>query len=187
MICGKYLPWFVSTGFSPRLLLEQLENSVHMAKSILPQLLELSYASPIKPRIYFYEGVDGIKKILFDAASCKRDYIGFIDYALMPKEVYQYIRAKVSPQRERDNTNLRLLMPMNETNRKIFQEYKERVQHKMIHFPSGRNHIEILLYDQNKIGFLSFAKKEMFGVVMDSEAIYQTLYDLFEFIWQTKK
>ncbi len=172
------------TALSPRLLIEQFEHATQLAKSSLPQLIDLAYASPMKPRIYFYEGIEGIKKILMDAASCKRDYVGFIDYALMPKELYVYIREKVAPERSQNKTFLRLLMPKNEANKKILKEYVEQVEHRLVNFPSDRNHIEILIYDHSKIGFMSFVKNEMFGLVLDSEAIHQTLEDLFMLIWE---
>ena len=171
------------SALSPRLLVDHFEHSAQLAKSILPQLMELAYASPVKPRIRFYEGIPGIEQILFEAASSKKDYIGFIDYALMPKEIYNYIRKRVAPEREKLGSILRLLMPKNDTNQRVLQEYRQKVEHRMVDFPSRKNHIEILLYEGSKIGFMSFVKNEMFGVVIDSEAIYQTLYDLFMLIW----
>ncbi|MFA6550612.1 MAG: helix-turn-helix domain-containing protein, partial [Candidatus Gracilibacteria bacterium] len=112
------------SALSPKLLVEHFENSAAMAKSVLPQLMNLSYTSPVKPRIHFYEGMDGIKQILFEAAASKADYIGFIDYTLMPKEIYKYIRTKVAPERAKWNTNLRLLMPENPTNKNVLKDYK---------------------------------------------------------------
>ena len=172
------------SALSPRLLVEHFEHSAKMAKSILPQLMDMSYASPVKPRIRFYEGVQGIQQILFEAASSKKDYIGFIDYALMPKEIYHYIRSKVAPEREKMGANLRLLMPRNDTNLKVEKEYRKNVDHRIVDFPSRKNHIEILLYENSKIGCMSYVKNEMFGVVIDSEAIHQTLHDLFTLIWE---
>lgn len=176
------------SALSPRLLVEHFERSAEMAKSVLPQLMNLAYTSPVKPRLRFYEGVEGIEQILFEAACSKQDYIGFIDYAPMPKEIYRYIRTKVAPERSKTGITLRLLMPKNETNAKILQEYQEKVEHRMVDFPSRKNHIEILLYEGSKIGCMSYVKNEMFGVVIDSEGIHQTLFDLFTLIWnQTTK
>lgn len=172
------------SALSPRLLVERFERSTDAAKSVLPQLMDLAYASPVKPRIRFYDGQEGIKQILFDAAASGKDYIGFIDYALMPKEIYRYIRSKVAPERDKLGNHLRLLMPRNETNTKVLADYRQKVEHRMVDFPSRKNHIEILLYEGSKIGCMSFVKNEMFGVVIDSEGIYVTLRDLFMLIWE---
>ena len=172
------------SALSPRLLIEHFENSATMAKSVLPQLMELAYTSPIKPRIRFAEGMQAIKDILFEASSSKEDYIGFIDYTLMPKEIYHYIRTKVAPRRAKTGIKVRLLMPRNETDLKVLKEYTQSIEHRIVDFPSRSNHIEILLYEGSKIGCMSYVKDEMFGVVIDSQAIYQTLYDLFMLIWQ---
>ena len=172
------------SALSPRLLIERFEHSAEQAKSVLPGLLDLAYASPIKPRLRFYDGMEGLKQILFEASSSKEDYIGFIDYTLMPKELYKYITTKVAPQRKKNGILVRLLMPRNETNKRIKKEYTQSIEHRLVEFPSRKNHIEILLYENSKIGFLSFVKNEMFGVVLDSEAIHQTLKDLFFLIWE---
>ena len=172
------------SALSPRMLVERFENSAQQAKSVLPGLLDLAYASPVKPRLRFYDGAEGIKQILFEASSSKEDYIGFIDYTLMPKDIYKYIVTKVAPQRKKNGTIVRLLMPRNETNKRIKKEYTQSIEHRLVEFPSRKNHIEILLYENSKIGFLSFVKNEMLGVVLDSEAIHQTLKDLFFLIWE---
>ncbi len=171
------------SALSPRLLIERFERSAEAAKSLLPQLMDIAYASPVKPRIRFYDGLEGIKQILFEAAASGKDYIGFIDYALMPKEIYRHIRTKVAPERAKLGNSLRLLMPRNETNAKVLLDYRQKIEHRMVDFPSRKNHIEILLYEGSKIGCMSFVKNEMFGVVIDSEAILVTLKDLFMLIW----
>lgn len=172
------------SALSPRLLVEHFQHSAELAKSILPQLMDMAYTSPIKPRIRFSEGMQSIKDILFEASSSKEDYIGFIDYTLMPKEIYHYIRTNVAPRRAKMGTKVRLLMPRNERNIQVQKEYKQNIEHKIVDFPSRKNHIEILLYDESKIGCMSYVKNEMFGVVIDSKAIYETLHDLFMLIWQ---
>jgi sugar-specific transcriptional regulator TrmB len=177
---------YIST-LSPKLLVERFEHAAEQAKFILPGLLDLAYASPIKPRIHFYEGLEGIKDILLEAAASGTDYIGFIDYALMPREIYRHIRTKVAPTRQKLGNHLRLLMPRNAVNERIQREYRQMIEHRMVDFPSRKNHIEILLYEGSKIGCMSYLKNEMFGVVIDSEGIYQTLHDLFMILWENAK
>jgi sugar-specific transcriptional regulator TrmB len=172
------------SALPPKLLTERFEHAAEKASSILPQLIDLSYASPVKPRIRFYEGIQGIKDILLDAAESSEDYIGFIDYALMPREIYRHIRTKVAPARAKLGNHLQLLMPRNEVNTRVLADYRQKVEHRMVDFPSRKNHIEILLYEGSKIGCMSFVKNEMFGVVINSEAIFVTLKDLFTLIWE---
>lgn len=174
------------SALSPKLLIAKFDDAAQRAHNALPQLIEFAYASPVKPRIYFYDGVDGIKQILIEAAATKKDYIGFIDYELMPPEVYVYIRKKVAPERRKHGNTLKLIMPDNPVNVKIQNEYQEQVTHKTIPFPTRKNHVEILLYGDSKIGCMSFLKNEMFGVVIQSEGIFQTLSDLFNYVWESK-
>jgi sugar-specific transcriptional regulator TrmB len=172
------------SALSPRLLIDRFEQSTERAKNILPGLMDLAYASPVKPRIRFYEGIDGLNEMLFEASHSTHDYIGFTDYEKMPAEMYRFIRKEVAPRREKNNVMLRLIVPRNKGNAKVVSEYHHQVEHRMVDFPSRKNHIEILLYEGSKIGFMSYKKGEMFGVVMDSEAIFTTLHDLFMVIWE---
>lgn len=171
------------SALSPRLLIERFQSSTDMAKNILPQLMDLAYSSPTKPRIRFYEGVEGINEILFDAVSAKEDYIGFTDYEHMPEEMYSFIQSKIVPERKKHGIVLKLIVPRNKVNLQTIKEYVRQVEHRVIDFPSRKNHIEILIYGKSKVGFMSYAGTERFGVVIDSEGIYATLHDLFMVIW----
>ena len=58
-------------------------------------------------------------------------------------------------------------------------------EHRLITFPPGMGleNQEILLWE-NKIGFLSFGNKEMFGMIIESKSISQMLKSIFYLIWQ---
>lgn len=169
----------------PRLLIDRLRTSFNAIEQMLPTMLELAYTSPLKPRVRFYEGIAGLKDILFDMASAGGDVMGITDYEQMPPELYRYIRSTVVPERRQTGTYIRLIAPNNAANLKVQAEDVQNFlgTHIVIEFPNKQRSIEFLLYGKSTIAFLSFTSAEMFGLTIDSMAIYDTLKNMFELLW----
>lgn len=173
------------SAISPRILIDRFKNSYMKAESMLPDLINMAYKSPIKPRIKFHDGMQGLKDILKEFSLAEEETFLFTDYKLMPEELQKYILSEIIPERIKRKKNFaRLLVPDNEENRKVKAQDKERyTEHKLINFPFQQvNPLEIILFE-NKVGFLSYTKDEMFGLTIDSVAIYQTLKNIFSLIW----
>ncbi|MEN9561257.1 MAG: hypothetical protein RIQ56_530 [Candidatus Parcubacteria bacterium] len=172
------------SALPPRVLIDRFKHSVHRAELVLPQLLNLAYSSPLKPRIRLYEGMNGLKEILREFSYSKEQPMVFTDYEQMPAELDRYIRREVVPQRRKLGVVAHLIAPRNATNIRIQSEDSSRhAEHRLIDFPRAKNPIEILLFEKSMIGFLSFTQQEVFGLLIDSAAIYQTLRNLFELVW----
>jgi HTH-type transcriptional regulator, sugar sensing transcriptional regulator len=178
------------SALPPQVLIERLRHSLGLAESALPALLEMAYSSPLKPRVRFYEGIDGIKEVLLEVNTVKRAESGmiFTDYEQMPKEIFDFIRSLVQGRRETKNF-IKLIVPNNPRNLQV-QAEEERLhfaEHRIANFPVESNPIELTLFGNTKIGFLSFTEGERFAVVIDSKAIYHTLKNLFLLVWANAK
>lgn len=176
------------SAVSPRLLVERFTHSAALAQNALPALIDLAYASPLKPRVRWYEGIDGIKEVLKEFSYSKAPTMGFTDYEEMPKELFDFIRKVVVINRRNTNNRVRLIAKKNKMNISVQkQDQLTYGEHKLIEFPGKGNPIELLLYDNSKAAFLSFTRNELFAFVVDSQAVHQTLRNLFEFFWSTTK
>lgn len=172
------------SALPPQNLIDRFKRSATLAESILPQLLEMAYSSPLKPRMRFYEDIKGLQEILREMSYSKQQTVGFTDYAQMPKEMIQFIRKEVVPRRREHQNFIRLIVPRNERNIAMHKEDEMHYgEHRLVDFPKHVNHIEILLFDYTKIGFLSFNPDERFGLILDSKAIHETLRNIFELMW----
>lgn len=176
-----------AAALPPRVLIDRFEQAAGLAKQALPMLLDMAYSSPLKPRIRFYDGIEGLKTILREFSQSPTQSLVFTDYEQMPAELFAFIRQDVVKERRKQDVFTRLIVPRNETNSRVQKEDaadKHFAEHRLVDFPNAANPIEILLYDTDKIGLLSFTTKERFGLVIDSLAIHQTLGNLFELIWK---
>jgi len=178
----------VVSPLAPQNLIDRFKRSASIAESALPQLIELAYSSPLKPRMRFFEGIPGLQEILREMSYSKQQTVGFTDYAQMPDEMFRFIRKEVVPRRRERNDVIRLIVPRNERNIQVQKEDDIHYgEHRIVDFPKDINHVEILLFDFTKIGFLSFNPKELFGIILDSQAIHTTLRNIFELVWAQAK
>ena len=175
------------SAVSPKILIDRFKDSFQKAETILPDLINMAFSSPLKPRIKFYEGMQGFKDILKEFSYSDTDTHIFTDYKLMPDELQKYIWDEIVPERKRRNSRSHLIVPDSETNRIEKQKDIERYsEHRLIKFPlTQENPLELLLWE-GRIGFLSYSKNEMFGLVLDSEAIYQTIKNIFLALWNSE-
>lgn len=172
------------SALPPQNLIDRFKRSATMAESILPQLMEMAYSSPLKPRMRFYEDVSGLQEILREMSYSKQQTVGFTDYAQMPEAMFTFIRKEVVPRRRENQNFIRLIAPRNERNLAVHKEDEIHYgEHRVIDFPAHINHIEILLFDFTKTAFLSFNKDELFGIILDSKAIHMTLRNIFDLMW----
>ena len=114
--------------------------------------------------------------------------MGFTDYEQMPKELFQFIRKNVVAQRKKLQNPVRLIVPSNEVNLRIKSEdYLHYGEHRVVTFPQKKNPMEILLCEKSKVAFLSFTPSELFGLIIDSVAVHQTLKNVFLLVWEIAK
>lgn len=175
------------SALPPQVLIERFRDATAMAEGALPALLEMAYSSPLKPRVRFLEGIEGIKQVILEVNTVSNVEPGmiFTDYAQMPKEVFALIR-KTVPERRATKNFLKIIVPSNERNLAVRAE-EDRLhyaEHRIAKFPSTSFPLELTLFGNTKVGFLSFENNELFGVIIDSRAIYQTLKNLFLLVWE---
>jgi len=170
----------------PNIIIESIKNSLNQAEQILPDLMEMAYKSPIKPRIKFYEGKKGLKQVLTEYSLAYDETYVFSDYSTYPRDVLAFIYKKIIPERIRRNSFTKMLVINNPKHIDVKKNEKKYFQeHRLINFPTGTGleNLEVLLWE-NKIGFLSFGNNEMFGMIIESKSISQMLKNVHCLIWQ---
>ncbi len=179
------------SALPPQVLIERFRHALAAAENVLPTLMDMAYSSPLKPRIRFYEGIDGLKELLLEVNNAQPNPEAgmiFTDYDKMPREIFTFIR-KLVPYRRASRNFLRIVVPSNARSIEVQQE-EDRfhyAEHRIANFPTENNPIELTLFAGTKVGFLSFDPHELFGVIIDSRAIYHTLKNLFLLVWANAK
>lgn len=178
---------FVPTD--PTFLVNKIFEEAKGLKRFLPELLAVhNKFSKKKPKITFYEGVEGIKQIgeiLLEAPGSTRMSFMGVDEKTIHPEIKKYY--------EEDFINRRIelgiaykgivagYIPMgnkHETTEKGQLRKLKYIDQKKLPI---RNHIDIFPY--NKVALYSYHKDEMMGVIIEHEDFYTTMKTVFELAW----
>jgi sugar-specific transcriptional regulator TrmB len=185
-IIKKDIKYFTATD--PTSLVNHYFENAKFLKKILPELLAMHNKSGQKPKITFYEGVEGIKQIgeilLEVPGSTRYSFMGANEKTMHP-EIKRYY--------EEDFVNRRIALgikyigivtgklPMATNyahNDKAHLRELKYIDPKK--FPI-KIHIDI--FPNNKVALYSYDKDEQMGVVIEHEAFYTTMKTVFQLAW----
>jgi len=168
----------------PRKIEENLENKKQEYLKILPEILSITNLIDKKPKIRFFEGIDGIKEVYRDTLKYPKsetlawlslDAVNYFDIEYLWKD---YVKKRVEKKIWQ-----RSIAPNNEYLKKVKTfDQKHLRQTKLIDQKLFPLEVEINLYGKNNIGIMAF--KEQIGLIIESEKIYNTLKSIFEMNWK---
>lgn len=175
----------IYTAESPKRLQHLLHEQESALLSILPDLLSLHNTSH-RPRVRFYEGADGIRTVFEDTLRSKAKTLSAIlsiqdiDTIAGAKWFTNYTKRRVKSGRQLN------VIRSNET--EVEDKYpSSKSENREVHYahPGMVFNLSIYLYD-NKVAFFGTAK-EPYAMLIESEDLHQTLFNLFEVLWQVTR
>lgn len=187
------------TAVSPDYLLTYVERrkrelSQHQRdlEQYLPQLTSLSNPYSLNPKVRFYEGFEGVERVMNDTLTAQEPLRSYsnIDAWFSRPQTRDYI---LWYGRQRVNTKklpLRCILTDTPSSRDYFEkDYPDARNPAISHFrwfpqeiPAISN--EINIYD-NKLAIVSIGKRELLGIVIESESIVDTQKSIFELAWRS--
>ncbi len=171
------------TAEPPQKLINLLHEQERQVRSIIPQL-EAMYGKTIhRPRVQFYNGIEGIKTVYEDTLTVStkelRGILSMQDLYKIPGKPYMddYIARRVS-------AGIKLQVVRSEETEVDSSWPSSRLQNRELHIaPKGMTYsMTMYLYDE-KVALIG-TEKEKFGVIIYSSEFYQMQSHLFEFLWQ---
>lgn len=174
---------------SPDILLKQLEQKYESFKEKIPELLAIAEKFWSKPKIQFFEWLEGMKKMYSELLTSKehniRSFLGsheahpllsaHLNAYFVPQRVKYKIKAKVICCDSDENASYHKI------NKKNLIEVKF-IKDKEFHLSCG-----IDIYAGNKVSIVLFSKEEMSSLVVTSKNFYDTLVSIFDLIRKSKK
>jgi sugar-specific transcriptional regulator TrmB len=160
-----------------------LDEKRHILKSIMPQLLSITNLIDKKPKVRYFEGMEGIK-------DAYRDTLKYPDQEMQAwpsAEVVRnfdadWLRNYYLPKRVENKIWMRAILPDTKELReftKLNQEHLRQVRY--ISSDQTPFEVEINLYGGRLIAIMSFQEK--FSMIIESKKIYNTLKSIFELCW----
>jgi len=164
---------------------KEFEKRKKELKAVLPELKELSLLSWVRPRIKFYEGKQGIRRIQEDILRTKN--LGSIEEFVPLDDAYQLFPAHPRDHRHGMGKKINVPERMIYTSKKgaILPQKKGQIETLFIPIEKFPFHTEITIY-ADKVALVSFGRK-LIGVVLESEDMTNTLRCLFNLLWKELK
>ncbi len=175
---------------------EFAQESLKTAEMLLP-LLEGTYSkAPHKPKVRFFQNVEGVMSILDEhiTTGSKYEMLGWANTVgleeFIPKKYFRhYIKEK-----ERQGITTRGISPNTEQdksfNNRMYSGVKKNIIPAFKHVPLDEFPFngEIVVYGTNKVSFFNFEHKDKpIGIVIEDVWIHKMMRMIFEQAWKSAK
>lgn len=146
----------------------------------LPALMGIFNLPGHKPKMYYFQGVDGLKSVYEDTISEGVNIFAFSDYERMTQAVGANYLMDYSYRRATRNITISSIATVGPwTERTLSQIKNQRMEIRLL--KTAQIDTEINIY-ANKVAFISF-RRPYSAVLIDDRAISQTLKSIWKTVW----
>jgi len=168
---------------NPKRIEEHLREKTETIRNLMPELLSIANALDHKPKVRYFEGIEGLKEIYKDTLEYpgmeilgwySDDRIYFFDEAFV---LDYYVKKRVA-------SRIPMRMFAIESDFMKNLNTKDQVQLRQMKIIKAKQFVfaaEINLYSNDKIAII--AHRENFGLIIESKKIYDTFKNIFELMW----
>ncbi len=181
---GKVLHF---TAEDPKRFLQIAEERMERTKELIPQLLSIANTLAFKPKIRFYEGLEGIKSIFEDVLTTKGEVLGYTSIKglieLFPDYFRQFCHKKV-----KNGIRTRYICPTTSEGVDIIDDYypakydPNLLEILMVNPKEFNFQNEIAIYG-NKVAVMSLNPDELIGLLVESTNFAQSMKSVFDLAW----
>lgn len=174
------------TAEDPARLLRILDERRQTLEGLLPELRSVYNLSTVKPRIRFYEGVEGIKTVLYDTLSSRSKHLlgilSMVDLLDVPgrDEMEDYIVRRIA-----SGIFLKVLRSREKEVGNIWPTRAADLRELRYTPPGLVFTMTTYVYDQ-KVSVIS-SRRENFGMIIESQEFAKMQENLFMVLWQVSE
>ena len=173
---------FLLAAESPETVVKRAQQRVDEVKKSLPEILSIFNRPAKKPKVRFYQGLDGLKQVYSDYAVPNQPIYGFTDYEKMFEALPEDFLWQAGPEaRVKNNCFFHCIAKDGKMGRMVQTKDKEHLRETRL-VPNIDFETEINIYS-NKVSLISF-RKPYAAVIIEDEAIAKTLKSVWNLVWQ---
>jgi sugar-specific transcriptional regulator TrmB len=172
---------------SPKKILESINEKSNYAKQILPELLSLTTSHAFKPKIKYFEGIEGVKNIFKDILDSGNEILGYSNLKGLG-EIYDEHLKELYKQKVENRIKSRLICPSSAEATNFTSKYyppdypRELLEILFINPREFWFEHEISIYG-NKVAVISLDKEEIVGMIFESAAYAKSQTAIFNLAW----
>ena len=168
------------------------ETRYEKAKELLPELQGLFALIPNKPRVRYFEGLDGILAIYREHVGASEPYemLSYSNVEELLKRLPRLFVGKYIKQKEKLGITTRAIFPDTPFTKKYNASFYSDspkgvpVRCKFIPASSFPFEADVTLFDKNKVSIINFHKNILVGVIIEDETIAGIMRMGFELAWK---
>lgn len=178
--------WYAPVA--PEYVALEARKNVDALDRALPELRSLQGAKYRKPRVRFFEGWEGLRKVYEDTLTAESELLNFANSAVVRRHWPEYDEQYVD-ERVKRGIELRGISPDDEAGKRVHGEDKKKLREiRLVPAADFDFKNEINIYD-HKVAICSFdsglkGDKDMFGVIIESKEVAETQRQIFEMAWR---
>lgn len=169
----------------PRIFDEKIKEQGVYLQEILPELLSITNVLTRKPQIRFFEGVEGIKEVYRDTLQQPKgsEILAWATDNFDEKFDPLWLTGKYVPSRVAGKIHSRVLAPNTSYLRGLAGDNIAALRNIRLLPPEEATYsVEINLYNKRKVALVS--PSEQFGIIIESQSVFETLKAIFENAWK---
>jgi len=170
----------------PNNLKEKMKKNLHKMEEIIPDLMGIFNLPGSKPKMRYYEGLEGIKKVYEDTYSHGGVLHGFADWdSIMINDEMNEWLWKFADERTRRGIKFYAIVKDGRIAREAKLREKTQMRESKI-VDNVKFETELNMYGGNRVAMLSFHKPYS-AVIIEDVAIYNTLMSVWKLLWNNLK
>ncbi|MBI5414690.1 hypothetical protein HZA38_04210 [Candidatus Peregrinibacteria bacterium] len=170
------------TAADPKVFVEDVEQKAKNLTEELPNLLALIGGQGLRPRVQFFEGLEGVQKAYKETLTAKTEILNYANSKNIRIHWPNYDEEYVSV-RKNNKIFLRGLFPDDPYGKRVQREDQKYFRETRLlpnrHF---RVENEIKIYDDNV--FIASFDPNTFAIIIHSSAVAETQRQIFEIAWE---
>jgi len=171
----------------PQKIVNLLEGRTQYARKMLPELLSITNTLALKPKIKYYEGMEGVKNIMEDTLTAKKELLGYSNLQGVHELFGDFVKS-YGAKKMKNNIKTRLICPSSkEAFDYVKKSYPKDFPPDLIEilFVNPREfwfENEIVIYD-DKVAVISLNKDELNGMIFESPVYARSQRAIFNLAW----
>lgn len=169
----------------PQKLLQRIKEKYDDFEKAMPELISLTNLYPNKPKIKYYEGIEGLKDLYGELLTTEEPIFSFLSDDDIAPELQDYLNGSFIRERRKQGLHSCVIVRDTPQNRKYLKATKKDklTEIRLVKDELAGIEWEIMLFWENKIACALYAPKELIGYTIESKQLYASLKSIFMFMW----
>lgn len=175
----------------PEKLIQKLEDKYQALKEALPQFLAVANKYDNKPKVQFFDGIEGLKSIYQEVILSEKDmapgepFLTFVGTSKIDPAFQEYLSKEFVPRRLKHKTKTRVIAAKSTSK---YAEYNIKTHESIvIDDPIFDFANEIIVHGNNKVAILMYNTHELCGLTIESTTLHNGLKSMFNLIRKLAK